>query len=154
MKYQIDQIALFVEDAEEHKKKLGKMFGADEWVEDKVQSDIILFNEDGNEELKCENVVKLKFNYELMKTGIEFELLEMDKGYSYHQHKQTPGISHFGCHVDGFEEAVEYFENLGCKKVQYARTRIHTGTDRKYQYIFMDTRHILGYYLKLINRVV
>lgn len=152
MRYKIDQITLFVEDAEKKKKELNKTFGANEWVEDDaVHSHITFFDAEGNERVTCENVVKSKLNHELMGGGIGFELLEMTEGFSYHQHRQAPGILHFAAHVDDLDEAIEYFEGLGYNKVQYARTMSHEGTDRKYQYIFMDTRPLLGFYLKLIK---
>lgn len=153
MKYPIDQIALFVDDVDKKIEELEKVFGESPWVVDTVHSHIIIYDRYGKEKVVCENVVNLRFNYELMKTGIEFELISMAEGFSYHQHISQPCISHFGAHVDDFIEARNYFNALGYRNVQYARTMDHTGTNRRYQYIFVDTRPLLGYYLKLINRI-
>lgn len=153
MKYRIDQVAILVENRNAVMEMLELVFGLDKekWIQDEVKK-ALLFLEP--ERIPAGNIqYKLGFSYELLDKGIEFELIEVDGYKGFQSHLNPPCISHFGCHVDDLEEAVKDFESQGFMPVQTCETKEHTGTKRRYTYTFIDTRPLLGYYLKLIKRM-
>jgi len=152
MKFKIDQIAILVESVEEFSNKISDVFSAkDEWVRDDVRSDAWLYDK-GHKSGSSVFDYSLAFNYDLLDGGLEFELIEKNRGLSFHDHLRPPCISHFGTHVEDLGKAIKYFDGLGYDVVQINRTKDHTGTNRKYAYAFVDTRPLLGYYLKIIRR--
>lgn len=151
--FKIEQVALAPRDPNDPRfKELLKVLMWDTWTHDTVTARGTV---DDN---PAENVAQLAFNYDAM-SGNELELLHYIDG----PHWLPPGesiVSHFGMHVS--EPALLVFKRelirIGFEVAQEVWTRDHTnlflrGTGRKYHYVIMRTREVLGVDLKFIARI-
>lgn len=96
--------------------------------------------------------VKLAFNYEIL--PVEFELIQIVEGKTV----QIPdgglgGLSHYGFHVYDMDKSVDKFESYGYRLMSSVLTLSHTGTVKRYRYVFFDTRKDYGFITKLIVEV-
>lgn len=98
----------------------------------------------------CGFTVNLGFNYSVIPDK-EFELIECVEGksiqFSGHSRVHTPFMSHMAFHgkVD------KYLDDPTL--VMDVKTVHHTGTPRRYRYVFLDQRYSLGCFIKVIERL-
>ena len=144
--YHVDQVSLYVPDLDETKDEYVLM-GHDEWVVDTVDAEVVKSNVFTDDVFK----VKLAFNYTMY--PCEFELIQVLEGYTVQIPAKviTPGLSHYGFHVEDLRSAMLTFKNCGYKLMSHVRTKHHSGCPYTYEYVFMDTRR-LGFISKLIWR--
>jgi hypothetical protein len=98
----------------------------------------------------CVFTVNLGFNYSVIPDK-EFELIECIDGHSIqfvgHSRLFTPFMSHMAFHG----KVGKYLDDP--RLVMDVKTVHHTGTPRRYRYIFLDHRYTLGCYIKVIERL-
>lgn len=156
----IDQIALYASDPGLARDMLGIMFGMTEWVTDIALARGTVF---GVEVLRMAG--ELSFNYQ---AGLEVEVLHYITPLHWHSARAKakgelfppPGlfVSHIGTHVDDMAVARLPYEKAGWRVAQEVRTFSHTNPyllerGRTYHYVVWDSRDIIGYDLKLIQRI-
>ena len=118
---QIDQVAIYSEDPEGTKALLDLIFGSDTWHTDHVVASGQVFDQDG------QNKAELNFNYQLIKNGVEFEVLKYEEGPNWvAENSQTYGVCHLGVHVDDVETISQSLLDMGFKVAQEVRTESHT----------------------------
>lgn len=147
----VDQVAFAVQDPARAKHLLGLLFGCTEWAEDRVVAEGWVHGEVAkNEALLC-------FNYQM--GDFELELLTYVDGPNWLDGRQ--GLSHLGIHVSSVAEAMGRLAGRGLPPdlvVQQVMTTSHTNPairdTRRYRYVIYGTLHLLGFDLKLIERVV
>lgn len=156
----IDQIAFCTQDPEALKTLLQTVFGenATQWQEDHVVANGLSLI--GTDMSQCEylNEANLSFNYDLVKGGVEFELLHYEDGPNWLDKRGiTNGLSHLGVHVEDLTIVKQLLLDQGYKIAQEVRTKSHTNPaikdTRRYWYCIFDTRDVLGFDLKLIQRL-
>jgi hypothetical protein len=150
MKFLIEQIALNPPFPERAIKFLSKL-GANEWARDHVIAVGQVFG------LPARNEANLAFNYDILDTARELEVLDYTNGPNWVEHRPA-GVSHLGMHVSDLELVKwrEFFEEEGIGIAQEVMTLSHTNPyiagKRTYNYVVFDTYHILGVDLKFIVR--
>lgn len=149
---QIDQVAIYSTDPQGTKDLLNMIFGLSTWHKDTVVASGQVFDKDGA------NKAELNFNYEIMKNGVEFEVLHYESGPNWvEENSQTYGVCHLGVHVENIEEITQQLIDMGYKVAQEVRTQSHTNPvikdSRRYHYVIFDTRREFGFDLKLIQRL-
>lgn len=162
--FKMDQLA-FASQGEGLAKDIMARLGG-EWIEDTVEFVTL----DGSNT----GTYKLYYNYDF---GIEYELLVWKSGLFWLQpvvyplgsistpqregalSHHIPVPSHIGTHVpNAVKAASEWATYLGVKVAQAVETVRHTNEyllerNRRYRYVILDTRHILGADLKFIERI-
>lgn len=149
--FQIEQVAIAVPNRDETIAEYVKQ-GHLHWVTDTVTAKgRIRYAMKDASWRDCEFTVNLGFNYSLIPDK-EFELIQCVKGKSIqfagqHYAEFPPFMSHMAFHgkVD------KYMDDP--RLVMDVKTVHHTGTPRRYRYIFLDHRHSLGCYIKVIERL-
>ncbi len=147
--YYVDQVSLYVLDIEESRQRYSDL-GHSEWVNDRVRAQVF-----GCEILPAsigiEFVVDLSFNYTIY--PCEFELIKVVEGSTVQipDDPTTPGLSHYGFHVDDIITAMHKFNACGYPMMTHVKTLEHSGCPHNYEYAFMDSRK-LGFISKLICR--
>jgi hypothetical protein len=148
---QVDQVAICTRDPEKVKGLLGMIFGTTEWHEDVVVAEGEVRGQKGT------NQAGLSFNYQLMKGGVEFEVLNYQDGPNWVSGYPQPCLSHLGVHVDNLEEVRERLVANGYEIVQEVVTQSHTNPaikdNRRYHYVIFGTAQDMGFDLKLIQRL-
>lgn len=102
------------------------------------------------------NVAELAFNYTLLPSSMEFEVLRYVEGWAWHQlvGGRETDLSHFGIHVKTAED-VNYFRSRG-RLMQEVVTVNHTNpgcAERRYHYTILDCYAQMGCALKIIRRL-
>lgn len=148
----IDQVAFYSKDPAKFKALLNKIFGTEVWHDDEVVADGEVFG------YEASNRAALGFNYELMKGGLEFEVLNYLEGDNWVEAvNQNIGLTHLGMHVEDIDPWIEKMEALEYQIAQEVTTVSHTNPaikdNRRYRYVIFDTRDDLGFDLKLIQRL-
>ena len=149
----IDQIAFVTADPERVKQLLSEALGRPmKWSKDVVHARGEVCGVPG------ENTATLNFNYDSLKDGMELELLTYTSGPNWLRESHTThGLSHLGMHVDDLDESMRRLNNMGFQIVQQVKTVSHTNLEikdsRRYRYVIYDTVALLGFYLKLIQRL-
>lgn len=155
----IDQVAFATREGGKLRGLLNEIFGVAEitWSQDTVIAEGTVF---GSE---TKNQAHLAFNYGIMKHGLEFEVLEPDVHAEYWVNSainlspQGCVLSHLGIHVTDIDSHVERLQELGYSIVQDVRTLSHENpavpSDRRYRYVIFGTRDVLGFDVKLIQRL-
>jgi hypothetical protein len=157
--FRIEQLALCPRDPVAAKALLTRM-GAGEWAEDHVVAKGQVFGSpDSNE-------ADLAFDYEMLKSANELEVLHYTGGPNWMEGSTTdagffrPGsVSHIGMHCTA-EELIhwrKFFETEGIREAQAVFTQSHTNPaikdSRRYNYVIFDTRAILSVDVKFIVRL-
>jgi len=149
----IDQIAVYAEEPLMIVDMLKKI-GLRDWIEDEVIAEGFVYGR------KTTNKARLFFNYQLL--PCEFEVLQYERGDFWHKIRGLERgrifISHFGMHVEDIEKYkhVMFAEFPDIRPIQEMITISHQNLaikDRTYKYIIFDTLSILGYDLKVIQRI-
>jgi hypothetical protein len=129
---------------------LGQIFGTTEWHKDRVVATGQVFGE------QAINEALLAFNYQMVKGGVEFEVLHYKAGDNWVQNL-NPTVSHLGVHVEQLGPVRERLLRMGIDIVQEVATESHTNEaikdNRRYIYTIFATRAYLGFDLKLIQRI-
>lgn len=158
--FPVEQIALKVPDVEKA-KEVFRAIGVGEWAEDRVEAWI---REPAGENIPRSNTARLAFNYQLI-PGKELELIEYEKGWNWLAEREDSGIpfglSHLGLHVpeDTDLDAIKrsLFDRFGFEVAQEVKTMSHTNPairdTRRYRYVIFDSHNVLGFDLKLIQRI-
>lgn len=153
----IEQIAFVVknsEQADELQRILSNYFGAQEWVRDVVDAEGYVFGQDPK--AIHSNRADLRFNYQGVKGGLEFEIIHYLQGPNYLQ-GQSEGLAHMAVHVTDMDAAITHLKDKGFNLLQDVRTVYHSNENvpdyRRYHYTIYDTRKVLGFRLKLIERL-
>jgi hypothetical protein len=157
----IDQIALYTDSPFIAQGLLGHLFGLTEWTPDIVVAHGTVFGEP-----VAQVAGELWFNYQ---AGIEVEVLRYFTNNHWHakraEERNYPSlvyprifVSHLGMHVDDMAVARVPFEKAGWHVAQELWTDSHTNPyllerGRTYHYVVWDSRHIIGFDLKLIQRL-
>ncbi len=159
-----DQIAFYVPDMDAAKRAY-RALGCDTWVDDMVTAQgKIGVVKDSRKHPTEVNVAHLAFNYQL---GIELELIQYKAGNNWHQvggrvdeanSCAHPFASHMSWHTEDIAVEHSAFESKGLHVIQDVVTLSHTNphlveSGRKYRYIIFDSRNLIGFDLKLIQRV-
>lgn len=152
LKFQVQQVALFPRNAEAAIALLTEM-GAGDWARDHVEAVGTVFGDPGR------NEADLAFDYELLKSANELEVLDYTSGPNW---MATPAhgysVSHLGMHcseeeLDGWKG---FFSVRGIRIAQEVLTQSHSNPviagKRWYHYCIFDTREILGVDIKFIVR--
>jgi hypothetical protein len=151
--YYVDQVSLYVSDVEKACQEYG-FLGHDKWVMDEVMAEVIDSAVPPAPTNGHRFKVALAFNYTMY--PCEFELIQVLAGHTVQipavVTAETPGLSHYGYHVDDLVVAMEAFGKCGYPLMTHVRTKHHSGCPYIYEYAFMDTRQ-LGFISKLIWRV-
>ena len=154
----LDQIAFFIPEGSREKAEelYAFLFGARDWnrdnvvAEGRVASKVFGVNQG-------QNAARLNFNYEMIKGGLEFEVLNYDSGPNYLEEEVGPALAHLATHVEDIESAHKWLVSNGFEVVQDVRTISHSNpavpAERRYRYAIYDTRSVLGFRLKLIQRL-
>lgn len=156
--FNIEQVAVAVPDIEDALRQYRRA-GFRNWVEDLVVLDVTNRTSRGYEEVSGTSVAALAFSYEVI-PGKEFELIQFKTGNSFHDLLVAkPGMSHMGLHVDNIDVWINNSPFRGVKKIMDARTLSHTSapvveSGKHYKYVILDTIEQLGFYLKLIERIM
>lgn len=170
MNTQYEQVAFRSNNLRGHASDLTKRCGAAPWIFDLVDA-VHLF---ALPHLGDSFQVELAFNYTLI-PSTELELIQLrlgqtvqlplqaDAGYAPPTVMNPQGLSHLGYHlkdVEGIEEQeaqllaeMQSWIRNSCPIVQLSQTVVHSGTKRRYRYAFADTRHLVGTYTKIIQRL-
>ena len=127
------------------------------WVDDKVVSQLQLFNSHGDKVFDGPSEYRSLFIYD---GGFETEIMTYTKGPHLHSHRyefrvRMPFLSHIGIYMDTGEPP---FLAGNAPLVQMERTVEHSnvvlpGPERIYESHVYDTMNDLGHYTKLIWRV-
>lgn len=156
--FNIEQVAVAVLDIEDAVRQYRRA-GFKNWVEDLVVLDVINRSKRGYEEVRGTSVAALAFSYDVI-PGKEFELIQFKTGDSFHDALLTkPAMSHMGLHVDSIAVWINNSPFRGIKQLMEARTLSHTSapvveSGKRYKYVILDTLETLGFYLKLIERIM
>lgn len=167
MKFKIEQLAIMPKSINAAMELLTAM-GCTEWSHDTVVAEGAVFG--GH----AQNTAELYFNYQLDRnTGhgdnfkpLEFEVLDYTDGQNWIEQadRDLPGngplpcVSHVGMHCSDamLAEWKAFFEARNIPIAQEVNTTSHTNPViagmREYTYCIFDTRHILGFDVKLIVR--
>lgn len=152
----LEQIAIATNDTNKTIQALSSAFGlAGGWTMDVVEAKATVFGQEG------ENIAELNFNYDL---GFELEVLEYINGASWHdarvaQGAEFPFLSHIGYHCTEREAQAQIARMalLGVNIAQEVHTKSHSNPvidgKRLYHYVVFDSKHLLGFDLKLIVRL-
>ncbi|QBQ72377.1 glyoxalase/bleomycin resistance protein/dihydroxybiphenyl dioxygenase-like superfamily protein [Serratia phage MTx] len=172
LKFQIQQIALSIPDAQRAQDFLAKI-GLTEWFHDHVVARGFVFKDDPYKGSHHEEVneADLRFNYQAG-TGadegaskpLELEILDYRRGDNWisenvgQDDAHNNQVSHLGMHVSA-EELVQWRAFFAAEDIQVAQevnTESHTNPaikdSRRYNYVIFDTRGIIGVDLKFIVR--
>lgn len=155
-----DQIAFRVPDPTRAMRLLNSLLKVDMWTADQVQAYGKVRGE------PAINTAQLFFNYRMFPAtpvgkGVEFELLRYESGENWHEglvdEEEAAFASHIGKHVDDVKPWIAWAERQGLDVIQHVKTIKHTNPNvpkhRKYEYVIIDTRAILGFDIKLIKRL-
>lgn len=128
--------------------------GINEWTKDVVTAEGTVFGH------KALNVAELYFNYQL---GFELEILCYVEGRNWHSNRNPTSApvfqSHLGRHATSAEmrSTIEKMKAINIGIAQEVFTLKHTNPviagKRKYHYVVFDSIAVLGYDLKLIERI-
>lgn len=152
----LEQVAIYAPDPYAKQQLLTQALGLTEWVEDTVRAIGEVFG------VEQENLATLLFNHQL---GYELELIcyhNATQPNNWHSARgtdmTTTFLSHKGYHVTDMPAAKKHYRECGFKIAQEVWTVSHTNqflrdTGRRYHYVVYDTRDLLGFDLKLIERV-
>ena len=153
LKFHIEQVAICPTNAAAAITLLTEM-GAVSWAKDHVVADGEVFGQ------LATNEADLSFNYDLMKGGNEFEVLDYTSGPNWMDcDERRNSVSHLGMHCtdDDLENWQEFFTERGIGVVQEVVTKSHTNPvidgKRLYNYVIFGTKAILGVDLKFIVRL-
>lgn len=132
---------------------IAQSFGLKNWSHDTVVAKGHVFG------LPATNKAELHFNYEL---GIELELIKYLEGFNWHRrrHPQYIFLSHMGFHVDEakMQKCKSQLAAAAVEIAQEVITQSHTNPviagKRTYHYVVFDTQHLIGFDLKLIERIL
>lgn len=158
--FKIEQVALCPADPEKAIALLTRM-GAGEWARDHVKASGNVFGMGGT------NEADLAFDYEMLKSANELEVLHYTDGPNWMTHSDQepvqytrPGsVSHLGMHVSAPEllRWRKFMADEGFNEAQSVRTFSHTNPviagKRSYNYVIYDTRAVLGVDIKFIVRL-
>lgn len=173
MKFRIEQLAIYPRSTKAAMELLCAM-GLVEWSHDTVQATGEVFGIGGT------NTANLAFNYQADRNNneppyqsfgaafkpLEFEVLEYMVGNNWIDDRPADTevlrdvsvVSHLGMHCSD-EELVawkSFFQERNIRVAQEVQTHSHTNPvingKRQYTYCIFDTRHILGFDVKLIVR--
>lgn len=172
LKFQIQQIALSIPDAQRAQDFLAKI-GLTEWFHDHVVARGYVFKDDPYKGSNHEQVneADLRFNYQAgngadegASKPLELEILDYRSGDNWISENTCQDdahdnqVSHLGMHVSA-EELVQWRDFFAAEGVQVAQevnTESHTNPvikdSRRYNYVIFDTRGIIGVDLKFIVR--
>lgn len=140
--------------------ELFKSFGLQQWVRDTVDATHIYLSSEVDL-VEPSFQAHLAFNYELI-PGVEFELLELVKGYSY-QVAEPGRMSHFGYHLkrdqsesgpDSLLEELQRMRTFGIQTMQVSQTVAHKNTSRRYRYAYVQGHLTGGIPIKIIQRLL
>lgn len=159
LRFKVDQLAISPRDTEAALRLLSEM-GAVEWVEDVVEAHGDVIGHEGS----ATNIAKLNFNYDLLKGGYEFEVLNYSVGPNWIENSIHKGaapescVTHLGMHCteEELDQWKEFFAERGYGIAQEVHTKEHMNPairgKRKYHYCIFDTRGVLGFDVKFIVR--
>lgn len=154
--FKLDQVAFYAADLPRLTQRLSNQFGLTEWVHDFAIGDGFVFG------VPVMDIVgELWFNYQ---TGLEVELLRYHSPMNWHAVRDPrtpvmrPFFSHIGTHVEDMAVARLPYEAAGWKVAQELWTKSHTNQylkdrGRTYHYVVWDSRDIIGFDVKLIQRI-
>lgn len=155
MKIQLDQIAIVTPDMATHTKArhFFQMGGASFDAMDTVTA--VGFDDEGK---RIRNKAELSFTYNVWPNRLEHEVLTYIDGWNWHRldwlQCDCVHTSHFGMHLQDSGAIEEWKRNY--KTLQEVVTIEHTNArcaDRRYRYIILNTRAMIGAELKLIQRL-
>lgn len=149
----IEQIALINDSGNSLYHGLS-LLGAKEWSHDVVTTLARVGND-----APAEQQAILHFNYEVI-PGKELELIHYTSGTNWLERaKARSGLSHMGMHVNSIDGASIMLYNAVGKELEIAQeavTMSHTNPiikdTRRYRYRIFNTRKLLGFDLKFIER--
>jgi len=146
----IEQIAVHTTNPDLLKKMLAEVFERDlTWSDDRVRAEGSVFGE------PAINEAALSFNYQL--GDFEFEILSYVEGDNWVEERSSPGVSHFGLHVEDMDKVKAKMSLMGFNIAQEVFTQSHTNPvirdTRRYWYVIYDTRDHLGFDVKFIQRM-
>lgn len=157
----IEQIAVVSQDIERHRDFLTIPHSRNKWTVDTVEALHVAPSHVLGQSFK----VRLAFNYHIVK-GKEFELIQLLEGWTIQlyvpgTYRYERGLSHLGYHVadqkrspDALKDEVTSWAQRGFPCHQISETIGHTGkVPGRYRYAFIDTRMVLGTWLKIIQRL-
>jgi hypothetical protein len=158
----IDQLA-FLARSDEDELAIKKQLRLSDahWVEDEVVATGFVrgSRKAGEPRKQATNRAKLLFNYDL---GLEVEILRYIEGANYADvgHVNSCQLCHIGAHVEKGKQLPETMQNwvVAAPIIQQVETQTHTNefllkTGRRYRYTIYDTKHFLGVYFKVIERL-
>lgn len=160
----IEQVAMYVPDMDAAKASYARL-GMTTWHDDTVTGVArVRSGRDRNDFSQRENKALLSFNYDL---GIEFELIRYIDGDNWHQQAgrinrdgscERPFSSHMSYHVEDVDAARRVVAAAGFDVAQEVQTIGHTNPyliekGRKFHYVVFNSRHLLGWDIKLIKRI-
>lgn len=154
----IEQLAIACKNPEKVIGALSTVFGAGQWSEDTVVARGKVHG------FPTENQASLNFNYQI--GPFEFELLNYEHGNNWHTYvcneegnKAENFLSHLGVHIDDpadFEHTYKVLQeqfNIAQEVVTQSHTNEAIKDLRRYRYVIFDSRKILGFDLKIIQRL-
>lgn len=157
----LEQVAIYAEDPEKVIRGLGERAGLTQWTRDIAIADGYVFGEP-----VYDVIGELAFNYQAV---VELEVLHYRTPLHWHAVRRARGAfpanqsismfpSHMGMHVEDMALARLPYEALGWKVAQELWTKSHTNQylldrGRTYHYVVWDSRGIIGFDLKLIQRI-
>lgn len=159
----VEQVAMYVPNMDKAKANYARL-GLTNWVDDTVTGEAkVAYG--GN----CKNglnVAHLSFNYDL---GFELELIRYMNGPNWHHangriredglpYDLLPFPSHMSWHVEDMAASKARILEAGFKIAQEVHTINHTNpylmsNGRKFNYCVFETRTLLGWDIKLIERI-
>lgn len=152
----LEQVAIYAPDPYAKQQQLREALGLTEWVEDTVRAVGEVFG------VEQENLATLLFNHQL---GYELELICYHNPFKPNNWHSAAGrdmattfLSHKGYHVTDVAAAKQHYRDCGFAIAQEVYTIEHSNAylrkiGRRYHYVVYDTRQLLGFDLKLIERI-
>ena len=155
----MNKFAIACKNPDEVKKWLNAILGVDEWHEDLVVAEGQVHPHQRPLD-KHKNKAELNFNYQLGQ--FEFELIHYKAGRNWLQDINTQEdnfLSHLGFHIDDpkrfeavYKELKEHF-NIAQEVVTESHTNEAIKDERRYRYVIFNSRNMLGFDLKIIQRL-
>ncbi len=165
--FKIEQVAYHVKDIDEGKRHFEHALGLakENWIDDTV----VAMGKIAGCPLEQLNKAHLTFNYQV---GLELELIQYVEGVNWHSVAGRVGNnfepfsvvfpSHLGMHVTSLVQMGEWITQMkkaGISVAQEVETLSHTNPvlvnlKQYYHYVVFNSRHLLGFDLKLIRRMV
>lgn len=156
-----EQIGFYTSDIAGTKKQYEGL-GCKTWVDDTVvaRGFVADGNLAGGDANDVYNVAHLAFNYDL---GTELELITYKSGTNWHlaggrvaPYRTDPFLSHMSYHTQDMDTEIDRLKSF--KIAQRVDTLLHTNPflvecGRLFKYCVFDTRKLLGFDVKIIQRV-